>query len=209
MLLILRLVILDSSGRILTFQTPGDADLDTKNPAIPHSYLRSDLILHRKPCGDEEKMNRWIVLEQLTLEQPPEGKHIFLFVVWLLSLSVLVCSADEILKRTVSQQKKHGAFVSRFRYSKVTSLNVWQLILIQSCAVSLEERSISHKNCTNSQALRWFVWFVTGCVALTNKTYLPGGILGFLNPFIIYLSLFDTIYLTLLEGLIYDLRKPL
>lgn len=136
-------------GKSCTFHTPGDAD--TKNPAIPHSYLRSDLILHRKPCGDEEKMNRWIVWEQLTLEQPPEGKHIFLCVVCLLSLSVLVCSADKIL--TVSQQKKPGAFVSRARYSKVTSLNVWQLILIQSCAVSLEERSISHKNCTNSQAM--------------------------------------------------------
>ncbi|MEQ2184137.1 hypothetical protein GOODEAATRI_004870, partial [Goodea atripinnis] len=74
-------------GESLAFQTLGDADVNAK-PNLPlplyHSNLRCDLILHRKPCGSTEKMNRWIVSKQLTHEQPLERKHIFsLAVVWL------------------------------------------------------------------------------------------------------------------------------
>lgn len=48
-------------GKSLAFQTPGDADTDTNHHHPPFLSVCSDLILHRKPCGDEEKMNQLIV----------------------------------------------------------------------------------------------------------------------------------------------------
>lgn len=54
------LPILDLRGKVWHSRHQETQTL-TLTTTIPHSYLCSDLILHRKPCGDEEKMNQLIV----------------------------------------------------------------------------------------------------------------------------------------------------
>lgn len=131
--------ILDSGGKSLAFQTPGDADVDTNHHHHhpPFSYLCSDLILHRKPCGDKEELNRWIVLCSWLVNS-----------LWKENTFFMGCSLpfsrdinEDITRRDPDFTRDKACFY--VRYCRITSLNVLQLILIQCCRVSLKWRSIS------------------------------------------------------------------